>query len=119
VLLTTILDKNIERQEFIHKFNTRWDVEITIREVKTLMGINIARSKSEEMVFREIGVALLAYNLVRTIVAQSVESTPFSPKTDLFQELYSTYSNPLVDRKGRVYSRWSPGRPARNNVQAT
>jgi Transposase DDE domain len=118
VLLTTIFDETIERQEFIHKFHTRWDIEVSIREIKTIMGINIARSKTEEMVFREIGVALLAYNLVRKIVAKSASQTPFSPETDLFQKLYSTYTPSLVDRKGRVYSRWSPGRPPADHLQA-
>jgi len=118
ILLTTILDESIERVEFIHQYTTRWDVEITIREIKTLMGINIARAKSEEMVYREIAVALLAYNLVRKIVAQSASQTPFSPQTDFFEKLHSTYSNTLVDRKGRVYSRWSPGRPPAHHYQA-
>lgn len=116
VLLTTIFDETIERQEFIHKFHTRWDIEVSIREIKTVMGINIARSKTEEMVFRELGVALLAYNLVRKIVAKSASQTPFSPETDLFQKLYSTYTPSLVDRKGRVYSRWSPGRPPADHL---
>jgi hypothetical protein len=116
-LLTTIFDETIERQEFIHKFSTRWDIEITIREVKTIMGINIARSKTEEMVFKEFGVALLAYNLVRKIVAKSASETPFSPETDLFEKLYTPNTPSLVDRKGRVYSRWSPGRPVANSVE--
>lgn len=116
-LLTTIFDETIERQEFIHKFHTRWDIEISIREIKTVMGISIARSKTEQMVFREIGVALLAYNLVRKIVAKSASQTPFSPETDIFQKLYSTYTPSLVDRKGRVYSRWSPGRPPSDHLQ--
>ena len=114
-LFTTIFDETIERQEFIHKFSTRWDIEITILEIKTMMGINIARSKSEEMVFKEIGVALLAYNLVRKIVAKSALETPFSPETDFFEKLYTFDTPSLVDRKGRVYSRWSPGRPVVNN----
>ncbi|MBF0433573.1 MAG: IS4 family transposase [Fibrobacteria bacterium] len=114
-ILTTVFDDSIERHEIIHKFHTRWDVEVTIREIKTIMGINIARSKSEDMVFKEMGVALLAYNLVRKIIAQSAEKASFPPETDIFQELYSTYSPPLVDRKGRVYSRWSPGRPPNNH----
>jgi hypothetical protein len=116
-LLTTIFDEAIERQEFIHKYSSRWDIEVTIREVKTIMGINIARSKTEEMVFKEIGVTLLAYNLVRKIVAKSASETPFSPETDLFEKLYTTDTPSLVDRKGRVYSRWSPGRPTINNVE--
>jgi hypothetical protein len=99
VLLTTILDEAIERQEFIHKYRMRWDIEITIREVKTIMGINIARSKTEDMVFKEIGVALLAYNLVRKIVAKSASETPFPPETDLFEKLYTADTPSLVDRK--------------------
>ncbi|MCK5027366.1 MAG: IS4 family transposase [Candidatus Pacebacteria bacterium] len=117
VLMTTIFDESIERQEFIHEYSTRWDVEITIREIKTIMGINIARAKSEEMVYREMGVALLAYNLIRKVVALSAEQVPFSPERDLFYELYSTDTTQLVDRKGRVYSRWSPGRPPSYNSQ--
>lgn len=111
VIATTILDESIKKEEFIQKYIKRWDVEITIREIKTLMDINISRSKSEDMVFREIGVALIAYNLMRRLIAIGVEKTPFSPKRDIFQELYSVNKDTLVDRKGRVYSKWSPGRP--------
>jgi len=118
VLLTTILDETIEKTEFICKFSGRWDIEITIREIKTIMDINIARSKSEDMVFREMGVALIAFNLIRKIIAESAAETPFPPETDLFQELYSSHKATLVDRKGRVYSRWSPGRPPAHHSQA-
>jgi hypothetical protein len=112
VLLTTILDAGIEKTDIVCRYSSRWDVEISIREIKTLMGINIVRAKSEQMAFREIGVALLAYNLVRRIIAQSTAETPFSPETGLFEKLYSSHTTALVDRKGRVYCRWSPGRPA-------
>lgn len=111
VLLTTILDASIEKTDIVCRYTSRWDIEISIREIKTLMGINIVRAKSEEMTFREIGVALLAYNLVRRIIAQSAAETPFSPETDIFEKLYSSHTTTLVDRKGRVYCRWSPGRP--------
>lgn len=112
VLLTTILEESIDKAEIILKYASRWDIEITIREIKTLMDVNIARSKTEDMVFKEYGVALSAYNMLRQIVAMSVEETDFSPQSDIFQKLFAHYKNPLVDRKGRVYSRWAPGRPA-------
>jgi hypothetical protein len=92
-LLTIIFDEAIERQEFIHKYSTRWDIEVTIRELKTIMGINIRTFEN------------------RKIVSKSASETPFSPETDLFEKLYTTDKPSLVDRKGRVYSRWSPGRP--------
>lgn len=112
VLLTTILEKSIGKAEIILKYASRWDVEITIREIKTMMDVNIARSKTEDMIFKEYAVALSAYNLLRKMVAKSVEETDFSPQNDIFQKLFAPYKNPLVDRKGRVYSRWAPGRPA-------
>jgi hypothetical protein len=115
VLLTTLFDESIPAMEIVLQYTHRWDIEITIREVKTLMGMNIARSKSEEMVFKEFGVALIAYNLIRRVVAKSVEKTDFSPEADIFQKLFAPYKNTLVDRKGRVYSRWAPGRPSANN----
>jgi hypothetical protein len=112
VLLTTILEEAITKMEIVQKYTSRWDVEITIREIKTMMGMNIARAKTEDMVFKEYGVTLSSYNLLRRIVAQSVKETDFSPQTNIFQKLFAPYKNSLVDRKGRVYSRWAPGRPA-------
>jgi hypothetical protein len=117
VLYTTILDKSISSAEIINKYATRWDIEISIREIKT-MGINIARSKSEKMVFREISVALLAYNLIRKIIAKGAQKASFPPKEAIFQVLYQTGTSTLVDCKGRVYSKWSSGRPATRNRQA-
>jgi|GEM_PF-687259 len=111
VLLTTIREESINKMEIVLKYTSRWDVEITIREIKTMMDMNIARSKTEEMVFKEYGVALCAYNLLRRMVAQSVKETDFSPQADIFQKLFAPYKSSLVDRKGRVYSRWAPGRP--------
>jgi hypothetical protein len=115
VLLTTILEESIGKAEIILKYASRWDVEITIREIKTMMDMNIARSKTEDMIFKEYAVAFTAYNLIRKMIAQSVEETDFSPQGDIFQKLFAPYKNPLVDRKGRVYSRWAPGRPAANH----
>jgi hypothetical protein len=112
VLLTTVLDESIDKMEIVMKYASRWDVEITIREIKTMMNMNIARSKTEEMVFKEYGVALSVYNMLRRIVAKSVKETDFSPQTDIFQKLFAPYKSSLVDRRGRVYSRWAPGRPS-------
>jgi hypothetical protein len=115
VLLTSILDEEIGKDEVVRKYAGRWDIEITIREVKVLMGFSVLRGKSEDMVFKEIGVALTAYNLVRRIIAESVIKTDFPPETDFVQKFFETYKTQLVDRKGRVYSRWAPGRPSGYN----
>ena len=110
VLYTTITNEKIKKEEIILKYAVRWDIEITIREIKTIMGINIARSKTEDMVLKEITIALTAYNMIRKIIAKSVEQTDFSPQSYFLQKCFETDQGLLVDRKGRVYQRWSPGR---------
>jgi hypothetical protein len=110
VLYTTITNEKISKTDLIIKYKDRWDIEITIREVKTLMDINVARSKSGEMVLKEIAVAFTAYNMARKIIARSVEKTGFSPQENILQEFSEIDKNIHIDKKGRIYKHWSPGR---------
>jgi len=110
VLYTSVKDERISTSEVILKYTTRWDIEITIREIKTIMGINIARSKTQEMMKKEITVALTAYNMIRKIISKSIEQTDFSPQSNFLQECFEANQNLFVDKKGRVYHHWSPGR---------
>ncbi|HUZ58300.1 MAG TPA: IS4 family transposase, partial [Hanamia sp.] len=110
VQYTTIIDEKISAMEIILKYSTRWDIEITIREIKTLMGINVIRSKTEDMAKKEITVALTAYNMIRKIISKSVEQTDFSPQSHFVQECFEADKKLLVDKKGRIYHHWSSGR---------
>lgn len=110
VMHTTILDKKIGKEEIQLLYLTRWDIEIGIREVKTIMDVNILRSKTPEMVLKELTVALATYNFIRKIIYASIKTLPFSPKEDFIQKLYTLNKDVLVDKKGRVYNRWSTGR---------
>ena len=117
VLYTTITNEKIKKEEIILKYTIRWDIEITIREIKTIMGINIARSKTEDMVLKEITIALTAYNMIRKIIAKSVEQTDFSPQSYFLQKCFEANQSLLVDKKGRVYQRWSTGRYGQTNEE--
>jgi len=110
VIYTTLLDKNIPKSDIILKYFTRWDIEITIREVKTIMDINVLRGKTDDIVKKELVSALIAYNLIRKLIMQSTKETAFSPETDIIQEFFENNKDILMDRKGRVYNRWSKGR---------
>lgn len=110
VLLTTLLDKTITDQELQELYLTRWDIEISIREIKTIMGINILRSKTPEMALKELAVTLATYNLIRKIIYASIKDLPFSPEEDFIFKFYTLNQDLLTDKKGRVYSRWSTGR---------
>jgi len=110
VLFTSLTDKTITKEEIQILYLTRWDIEISIREVKTIMDINILRSKTPEMLEKELNVSLAAYNLIRKIIYESIKDFPFFPERDFIFELYSHHKQFFIDKKGRVYNRWSSGR---------
>ena len=110
VLYTSVLDEKIKKEDIINLYFTRWDVEVSIREIKTIMDINILRSKSDEMIKKELAVSLSAYNLIRTIIYNGIKEMPFSPKENFFHEFYTLNKNVFIDKKGRVYNQWSTGR---------
>ena len=110
VLYTSVLDEGIKKEDIINLYFTRWDVEVSIREIKTIMDINILRSKSDEMIKKELAVSLAAYNLIRRIIYNGIKEMPFSPKENFFYEFYTLNKNIFIDKKGRVYNQWSTGR---------
>ncbi|MDR2361558.1 MAG: transposase, partial [Prevotellaceae bacterium] len=110
VLYTTLLSERIEKTEIILKYTTRWDIEICIREVKTLMDINVLRAKTSDMLEKELAAALIAYNLVRHLIYRAAQKGDFPSKKNIFRQC-SPFNHPiLLDRKGRVFHHWSPGR---------
>lgn len=110
ILFTTVLDKQIDKDEIQQLYLSRWDIEVSIREVKTIMDVNILRSKTPEMALKELTVSLASYNLIRKMIYQSIKDMPFSPKEDFIYQFYKVNQDLLVDKKGRVYNRWSTGR---------
>jgi hypothetical protein len=116
ILYTTILDEKIEKTAIVLKYTSRWDIEICIREIKTLMDINVLRAKSPDMLKKELLASIIAYNFVRYLIAKSVENTDFSPQRNIFCECTPTNRTILLDKKGRVFNRWSSGRNRKTKV---
>jgi IS4 transposase len=96
VLYTTVLDDTITAADIVAKYTMRWDIEISIREIKTIMDINILRSKSREMLFKELITALTAYNMVRKMIAESADEVGIPPQNDIFQKCSKAISNPSL-----------------------
>jgi len=110
VLYTSIMDATISKTDIVSKYFTRWDIEISIREIKTLMDINVVRCKKADLVMKELMTTFIAYNLIRKIIATTTESSGFSPKRDIIQKYLEAGKTILMDKKGRIYQRWSQGR---------
>jgi hypothetical protein len=110
VLYSTLTHEKIRATDIVYKYATRWDIEISIREIKTLMDINVLRGKSPDILLKELGVSLTAYNMVRKIIARSADKAGFSPQKNIFQKCAEISRPILFDKKGRVFHRCSPGR---------
>jgi allantoicase len=62
------------------------------------------------MALKELTVALATYNLIRKVIYASIKDLPFSPKEDFIFKFYTLNKELHIDKKGRVYDRWSTGR---------
>jgi hypothetical protein len=71
-LATTLLDPAVATKgELFELYSLRWQVELDLRSIKDVMKMSVLRCKHPEMVRKEIAAHLVAYNLVRAVMAQS------------------------------------------------
>jgi hypothetical protein len=81
VLVTTLLDAQLyNQQELARAFRFRWHVELDLRAIKQTMKMNVLRCKTPAMVRKEIWMHLLAYNLIRTLMARAAEQAGIEPR---------------------------------------
>jgi hypothetical protein len=81
VLVTTLLDAQLyERHEIAAVFRLRWHVELDLRSIKQTMQMSVLRCKSPDLVRKEIWMHLLAYNLIRTLMAKAAEQADIEPR---------------------------------------
>jgi hypothetical protein len=81
VVVTTLSDdRAYARDEILNLYHERWHAEIDLRSIKTQMKMEILRCKTPAMVRKEIWAHLLAYNLVRKVMAQAAEEHHITPR---------------------------------------
>lgn len=72
VVATTLLEANeITAQDLADLYLIRWQAELNLRSLKEVMQMDVLRCQTPSMVRKEIWAHLLAYNLVRTVMAQT------------------------------------------------
>ena len=71
-VITTLTDPETHSAEDIATlYGLRWNVELDIRDIKQTLNLDHVRCKTPHMVRRELWVTLLAYNLIRKVIATS------------------------------------------------
>lgn len=81
VLVTTLLDtKQTPKNELKKLYRQRWNIEVDLRNIKTTLGMEVLSCKTPEMVVKEIWAYLLAYNLIRLLMAQAAHLADLLPR---------------------------------------
>ena len=84
-VVTTILDASIDGGQIGDLYERRWDGEVDIRAIKSVMQMDVLRCKAPEMVHKEIWAHLLAYNLLRTVMAVAAAENGIEPRQVSFK----------------------------------
>jgi len=84
-VVTTILALSIDGKQIGDLYERRWNVEVDIRSIKSTMQMDILRCKTPDMVHKEIWTHLLAYNLLRTIMAVAANENDMEPRQISFK----------------------------------
>ena len=71
-MVTTLTDKELyPADELRELYGKRWQVELHFAQIKTILGMDVLRCKSPEMILREVAIHRIAYNLVRTLMQRA------------------------------------------------
>ena len=91
VLVTTMLDaEEYTKEELADLFLQRWNIELDLRSIKDVLQMDVLRCKTPEMVEKEIWMHLLAYNLIRGVMAKAAEAHDKQPRQLSFKGTLQT-----------------------------
>jgi len=79
-VVTTILALSIDGRQIGDLYQRRWDGEVDLRSIKSTMQMDVLRCKTPDMVHKEIWTHLLAYNLLRTVMAVAANENDIEPR---------------------------------------
>jgi len=84
-VVSTILTPSIDGKQIGDLFEHRWEGEVDIRSIKSTMQMDILRCKTPDMVHKEIWTHVLAYNLLRTVMAVAAHENDIEPRKVSFK----------------------------------
>jgi hypothetical protein len=108
-LVTTLLDPELyPAQEILQAYLRRWRLEMCLDDLKTTLEMDMLRSRSPEMVQREIYAHLIAHNLIRYTMAQAaaqqtvpLERISFKGTLDALRQFTHAMSQARTKKKRR------------------
>jgi putative transposase len=90
-LATTLLDpKMYTRSDLGLLYRRRWHAELDLRSIKVVLGMDMLRCKTPEMVRKEIWMTLLGYNVIRALMAAASREHGRDPRHVSFKGALQT-----------------------------
>src|SRR5262245_47819437 len=103
IVATTLLDANeFTREDLAQLYRARWHAELDLRSLKQALQMDILRCQTPELVRKEIWAHILAYNLIRTIMAQAATRHGLDPRSISFKGAAQTLEafQPVIALRG-------------------
>ncbi|HET7158300.1 MAG TPA: IS4 family transposase, partial [Burkholderiales bacterium] len=92
-LVTTLLcPRHTDKAALKSLYRSRWHVELDLRNIKTTLGMERLSCQTPAMAIKEIWVYLLAYNLIRLMMAQAALLTHRLPRQLSFKHTVQIWS---------------------------
>jgi hypothetical protein len=105
IVATTLLDaEEITRSDLGQLYRARWNAELDLRSLKRTMQMDVLRCKTPELVRKEIWTHVLAYNLIRTVIAQAASPHGKDPRSISFKGAIQTLEafQPVIALQGEL-----------------
>jgi hypothetical protein len=99
-IATTLCDHEAYRKtDLADLYRLRWQAELNLRSLKTVMQMDVLRGKTPAMVRKEMWAHFLAYNLIRKAMCQAAKYFDLKPWTISFKGALQTlnaFAMPLL-----------------------
>ena len=116
IVVSTLFDaQKYTKDDIAELYRARWNAELDFRSLKVTLQMDILRCKTPELVRKEIWAHVLAYNLIRTIMAQAASEHDIQPRSisfkgtvqtlEAFQPLIAAYGESHSTRRRSLYDR--------------
>jgi hypothetical protein len=100
VVVTTLLDpEQTTKEDLATLYRARWHNELDLRSLKAVMQMRELRCKTPELVRKEVWAHVLAYNLIRAVMAQAAARHGVLPRAISFKGALQTLEafQPLLE----------------------
>jgi Transposase DDE domain len=104
IIATTLLDADeYTKEDLAQLYRARWNAELDLRSLKQTLQMDVLRCKTPGLVRKELWTHILAYNLIRTIMAQAASKHDIEPRSISFKGTIQTLEafQPVIALQGQ------------------